>query len=265
MKAYDFEYAGQSLSDKGFIICNFDSSGIDTVSNGSEITFNTVSTLQGAKHELASAVYEDCLTATFQICKHPCFYSDEMEIYQDEARDIVSWLNRKSFHRFNLVDEEGSDIYYDASFNVSKIECDGRLVGFELEMFTNRPYGYAKTEKITIDNTSQNGEKVVKVKTDEEGFIYPRMEITITGDCDFSLYNEAEDRTMLIKGCKANEVLTIDYPIISSSLSSHKINDDFNWRFFRLSYSYGDNKNRIVMSHPCTIKMEYEPIVKLGV
>lgn len=265
MKAYDFEYDGIFLSDKGFIICNFDSSGIDTVSNGSEITFNTVSTLGGTKHELTSSVYEDCLSATFQICKHPCFYSDDMNIILEEARDIMSWLNRKGFHKFRLVDDETENVYYDASFNVSKIECDGRLVGFELEMFTNRPYGYTDAETIVIKNLTENGEKTIMNESDDEGFVYPRMEITMNTDCNFTMYNELEDRTMLINGCKTGEIITLDYPIIKSSLASHKIHDDFNWRFFRLARTYNNNKNKITISHPCTIKMEYEPIVKMGV
>lgn len=69
MKAYDFEYDGVKLSDIGFIICKFDSSDVDTIDNGSQITFNIVPTLNGMKHELTSSTYEDCLNTTFQICK----------------------------------------------------------------------------------------------------------------------------------------------------------------------------------------------------
>ena len=41
MKALDFEYDGQLLSDYGFIICNFDyGSGATEVSSGATITFS---------------------------------------------------------------------------------------------------------------------------------------------------------------------------------------------------------------------------------
>ena len=33
----------------------------------------------------------------------------------------------------------------------------------------------------------------------------------------------------LIKNCVSGEVITLSYPIISSSVSSHNIADDFNW------------------------------------
>ena len=51
MKSYDFEYDGLCLSDMGYIICQFDAESSQTVSNGSQITFNTTSTLNGSKYE----------------------------------------------------------------------------------------------------------------------------------------------------------------------------------------------------------------------
>ena len=43
MYATNFEYDGLKLSDFGMMICAFDSSGgIETVSSGADITFNTV-------------------------------------------------------------------------------------------------------------------------------------------------------------------------------------------------------------------------------
>ena len=50
MKSYDFEYDGLCLSDMGYIICQFDAESSQTVSNGSQITFNTTSTLNGSKY-----------------------------------------------------------------------------------------------------------------------------------------------------------------------------------------------------------------------
>ena len=46
-KAYDFFYDGLKLSDFGFMLCKFDDGGVDTVSNGSEISFNTIPTMRG--------------------------------------------------------------------------------------------------------------------------------------------------------------------------------------------------------------------------
>ena len=271
MKCYDFEFDGQTLSDFGYIMCKFDSGGLETVSNGSVVTFNTVSTLGGNKWELTSSVYEECLEATFQICKHPCHNPDE-EITFDDIRMIMRWLNRKGFHKFKLLEEGYVDMYYEASFNVSKVEFDGKVVGFELEMFTNRPFGIQEEMCISFENTEEDIEdgKVwhLSSMSDEEGFIYPEMTIECNADGDLSIYNEAEDRDMIINNCSFGEVITIDYPIIESSLGKDrktKIQNDFNWIFYRLSNSFGDRRNKTTVSLPCSIEIRYNPIVKVGI
>lgn len=267
MRAIDFEYDGLRLSDKGFMICEFDGGGLDTITNGSEITFNTVSTLKGAKHELTSVEYADCLTATLQICKNLCADTNE-EIDIEDARDIMRWLNRKSFHKFKLVDDEYTGIYFEASFNVSRIEISGRLYGFELEMFTNRPFAIGDLVEITIDNEKPNVVRSFFSKSDQEGCIYPdNMTITLKEAGDLEIYSLTEDRTMKIKNCENNEVITINYPLISSSSSSHSktIMNDFNWIFHRVSSTFKNRKNEFTASLPCTIKIKYSPIVKVGI
>lgn len=264
MKSFDFEYDGMRLSDKGFIICKFGSNGTETVSNGSYITFNTVSTMKGAKHELTSSEYSDCLTTIFQICKHPCL-SESEEVSVEEVREIMKWLNRKEFHKFKLINAEYIDIFFEASFNVSKIESDGKVYGFELEMVTNRPYALQEPILIYLKNIVPNGQKRFYSKSDEEGYIYPNMEITIAEDGDFELYNSLEDRTMRIANCKVGEVIRVNYPVIESSLKDHKIQNDFNWKFFRIATTFREKANDVTISIPCTIKMIYSPVVKVGI
>ena len=103
MKAYDFEYDGVNLSDFGMMICNFGSNGLNTVSNGAQITFNTVQTLDGSKHELTSAQYEDCLETTIQICKNYCNSGDIKEITPTEFRRLTKWLSRKKFLKLKIL------------------------------------------------------------------------------------------------------------------------------------------------------------------
>ena len=149
MKCYDFEYDGRTLSSFGFVLCRFGSGGTDTISNGSLISFNTVSSLYGQKYELASTQYDECISATFQICIDPCSL-DFREITVDEMRKIMRWLNRKGFHKFKLVDPEYTNIYFEASFNVNRVEFDGRLYGFELEMTTNSPFAHMESFTTTL-------------------------------------------------------------------------------------------------------------------
>lgn len=265
MRAYDFEYDGIRLSDKGFVICKFDSSDVETIENGAKITFNTVPTLNGVKHELTSATYEDCLTATFQICKNKCDSNQTDTVSLDDARYIMTWLNRREFHKFRLLDDEFTDIYFEASFNVNKIEVNGMIYGFELEMTTNRPFAIQEPVTIVLKNEIENGTKTIFSESDEEGFICPDMEITIAEDGDFEMVNHANGNTMKIANCKNGEVIKVEYPMIESSNKSHKIQNDFNWVFFRIENAFANKKNEITLSIPCTVKITYSPIIKVTI
>lgn len=265
MRTYDFEYDGITLSSIGYIVCSFDSGGSGTTSNGSVISFNTVSTLNGAKHELTSSVYEECLTATFQICKHPCMYHDADEISVDELRDIMQWLNRKTFHKLRILNDEYIGMYFEASFNVSKVEMDGKIFGLELEMTTNRPFALQDDVVISIDNDVENGVREIISRSDDEGYIYPDMEIVVAADGDLVIHNDLEDRTMVIANCRAGEIITVEYPMIRTSIKDHKVQNDFNWRFFRIATTFKNRRNRVTISLPCSITMRYSPVAKVGI
>ena len=151
MNAIDFEYDGQYLSDYGFIICDFDgASGVDTISAGSTLTFNKVSQFNGRNFSLASTIYEECISTTFDICKDPEKYDkDEMEISTDEFRDMIRWLNRREFLKFQIydTDRDYEACYFNASFNIEKITIGEIVYGLRLTMETDKPFAYADEKK----------------------------------------------------------------------------------------------------------------------
>ena len=98
----------------------------------------------------------------------------------------------------------------------------------------------------------------------EEGYIYPYTEITIVESGDLKIHNAIEDRNTFISNCVAGEIITMDYPVIQSSISSHNIQNDFNWNFFRVANTFNNSRNDLTISIPCTIKLKYSPIVKVG-
>lgn len=264
MKAFDFYYDNRNLSDFGFILCNFGSSkGLETVSDGCQITFNTVPVLGGSKHNLISTEYEECLEDVWQICKHSC-NGGIQEITEVEHREITKWLNRKKFLKLKIFDESHIDIYYEATFNISKIKIDGKLFGFELEVKTNAPFAFKEPRIINIKNTIENGKHYISDTSYEEGYIYPFTEITVTQDGNLNIYNAIENRNTYIANCVAGEVITMDYPVIQSSVSSHDIQNDFNWNFFRIANTFENSRNDLTISLPCSIKVKYSPIVKVG-
>ena len=263
MKAYDFMFDGRNLSEFGMMICNFGDKGLDTVSNGSKITFNTISTIGGLKHELVSTEYEECLETTIQICKYSC-NGGIQEITPVEHRELTKWLSKKKFLKFKPLSEEYIDLYFEASFNVNNIKLNGTIYGLELEVITNRPFALKEPKTIVVKNMSQNGKHSINDTSHEEGYIYPHTEIKIIENGDLNIYNDIENRSTYIANCIAGEIITMDYPIIRSSISSHNIQNDFNWKFFRVANTYENSRNDLTISIPCEIKIKYSPIVKVG-
>lgn len=265
MKAHDFSYDGVRLSDLGYMICRFGGGGIDTIQNGSEISFNTVPSKNGQQHYLTSSVYEDCITATIQICKNQCDFGT-MEISVAEQREIMRWLNSRTFKKLRFIDTDGelARIYYNASFNVSRVDIDGRTVGFELEVYTDRPYALQEPVSIKIENDDPGEVLSYYSESDEEGFLYPEMKMKIKGDGDLTVHSITENRDMVIRGCKTDEVITVSYPIISSSIEEHEVMNDFNWVFYRVSNTFRSSKNEFTVTLPCSIEITYSPVVKIG-
>ncbi len=328
MKAYDFEFNNKRLSEFGMILCQFGGSkGLETITDGAAISFTTVPSIGGLKYNLTTSQYEDCLETTLQVCKHSCNGSVQ-EITSIEHRNFTSWLCRKRFLKFKILDEDNIDLYHEAKIDVSKIEIDGKIYGFELNIQTNRPFALKEPRTISMNckesnkvygwkryktdpeiemlgyvtstnaNTypqhsvnendeiiygTQDGDKyqyyylgqVYKFSLNdtsyEEGYIYPQMEITIgdindksVNERNLAIHNSIENREMYIANVSTGEVITLDYPVIQSSDSSHNIQNDFNWNFFRVANTYENSRNDLVITLPCSIKIKYSPIVKVG-
>ena len=262
----DFEYDGRKLSDFGFIICEFNSSsGADIISAGSKISFNTVPQHSGKRFGLTSTKYENCIETTFHICKHPDA-DDDMEITDQQYREMMRWLNRREFLRFHVIAEEYGvkTCYYDASFNISRIEINKKLYGLELQMCTNRPFGYGKMVSYKWKLREPSSEVEVIDVSDEIGYTYPNMTITCMADGDLEICNTTIDRTMCIKGCVSGEIITIDgmAQIITTSASAHAIYDDFNFKFMRIENTPRNNVNVITVNIPCDLEINYAPIIK---
>lgn len=267
MFACDFEYDGQYLSDYGFVICNLGgSSDFDTVSAGSKITFNTVPKHHGKSYSLAGTQYDECITSTFNICKNPSEY-DDLRITDDEYRDIMRWLNRREFLKFQVLNEDDKEqetCYYEASFNVDKLMVNKVLYGLELTMETNKPFGYGQELSVSWEVNDTTKTYVLFDMSDEIGYTYPSMVITCNRAGDLSIHNEMEDCTMVVKNVSVGEVITIDgdTQIIQTSLGSHHIYDDFNFEFFRIGNTINNRNNRISISLPCKLELTYSPVIK---
>jgi len=265
MYALDFEYDGRRLSDYNFMICNF-GDGEDTATAGSKITFETVPVHDGKRYLLSHTKYDEYIETTFTICKNPCYY-DDLVITNAEYRDIMRWLNRRNFYRFQLFDQYDQyreSCWYEASFNIEKYMSEGKLVGLILTLTTNTPFGYGQDQTVTWNITDTGTPKILSNISDEIGYIYPSMKITLRSSGNLRIYNDLEDCEMIIKNCSSGEVITIDgmTHIIQSSNSSHKIYNDFNFVYLRIANTLNNRNNRITVSLPCLFELTYTPIIK---
>jgi hypothetical protein len=267
MRALDFKYDNHWLSEYGFTICTFgDEGGFSSVSSGATLEFQTVSQQNGRFLGVAGAKYSGAISITFSICKEFDDVSDPY-VQQDEIRNIYRWLNRTEFCEFipTPMDEYSNDVItYYGSFNVTSIEHCGKTVGFELTFYSNRPFGLGQ-EIEEVREVAANEEFLFNVNSDEVGILYPQLfEITLEEGGNFTLTNETENRITLINNCSAGEVVTLDCfnQIATSTASSHKLYNDFNFNFPRFKTSFEDSINVFTASLSCTCRVVYRPVRK---
>lgn len=262
------------LSDYGMMVCSFNGSGgIETVSSGSDITFNQVKVFGSNYFNLCSSAYEAPLSATFQICKNPQTVknNDEMTLSVELISALQRWLCRKSsYNRFKIAKHGYKHIYWNGTFTCRQISLNGCIIGLELTLLTDSPYAYMDEVSIEYDCLADTSFDVFDSSdelTDINVQNRPNMEITLLSDGDFMLENSLDNKITRIKNCVANEIITIQgkYQIIQSSLSSHDVANDFNYYFPRLISTYSNSRNTFTPSLDCKIKLTYSPTRKVGI
>lgn len=265
MFATDFTYDGVTLSSKGYMLCEF-GSGNDTRA-GSRISFTTVPIDKGQRFLLADAHYDECLTTTLHICKDLCTISnqDNLKLSPADVSALSRWLNQKEFKTM-IFDATGwSDVIFEASFNISTIEIGGDIYGLELEMVTNRPFAVKSQVTKTLTFVSGSLSKTLEDTSDEIGYIYPdSYKITMGATGNLTITTAIESRQTKIDNCTNGEVITIAYPAISTSVSAHVIQDDFNYVFPRVANSSAVRTDTITVNQPCVIEIKYKPIIKVS-
>lgn len=257
----DFIFDGQSLSDLGYIAYWENTEDVLPVST---MDFETIN---GARTDISHRVsynYNDNYSSTFKIMKNPCDFDDYDYLTNDDISEITRWLVRKQYKWFRFIDDDDMDeIWYQAQFKVNKESISDTIIGLEVTLETNAPYGFTPKQTISIESGD-----IIHVNSDEEGYIYPDMTITMTSGGTFILKNEYENRTTEIRNCVANEVITIsggDNLQITSSIEGHDFTNDFvDYNFPRLCNEYNNSENAITLSDNCKVTMTYRGIRKVG-
>lgn len=264
----DFEYDGKRLSEFDSILCCItDDAGVKTVSIGSNITFNTTYINSSSRFKLMSTQYSEAYTSNFQIAKSTC--NGSTDYYTEyEIKYIMRWLNRRKSYKFKPIYENGefSDVYYNASFNLEEIKLGDKVIGFQLNMNTDAPFGYYEPVEYNF-SLNKNEEFNIYDISDEIGWIYPdKVTVECLSDGDLKIENVGKE-TCIVKNCSSGELINIigEEKIIESSMESHtRLFNDFNYSFIKIHNDYENNENTFKVSIPCNISIIYSPICKVG-
>ena len=276
MYCIDFEYDGKRLSDYGCIVCHISSkSDLNTVNIGSQITFNTINRVQQNKFKIMSTQYDEAYTATFEIGKFNCNNRDDYTFSPKEVSALMKWLNKKKYCKFKMIYQDGefSNIYYMGSFNVQMVTYGGDVIGLELTLQTNAPFGYYDPIDYEMRFNSVNEEIIIYDASDEIGYVYPHnVQIECLESGKLTIHNSKDGlRSVVIDNCVKGEILTLDgeNKIITSSKNHTRLYNDFNYNFVKISNNsengIDDNQNIFTVSLPCIITFTYSPICKMGI
>ena len=277
MYATDFEYDGKCLSDYGMMICNFNSSDLETVSSGSDITFNTVKPTGANNVRMYGTKYEEMYTSTFQICCNPC---NNEKLYLDPLKisSIQRWLCKEDgYHKFKIIQDNFKDIYWNATFSCKQINLYGEIVGLELTLYTNSPYSYIAVQPILYSLQPGDSFSLNDV-SDKVGAIYPKVTITCNGgngsdNHKIKLSNNLDNKFLFLSNLSQGEIITIDgeNKLIFSSITRNNLSNCFNYNFPRIFNKIENGvdirENIFLLSSdsiPCDITFEYSPIIKVG-
>ena len=278
MYCIDFEYDGQRLSDYGCVVCHISSSpDLNTVNIGSQITFNTINLPLQNKFKAMSAQYQEAYTTTFEIGKFNCNTENDCVLTQEEVSSLMRWLNRKRYCKFKMIyeNDEFGNIYYIGSFNVQMITYCGDVIGLELTLQTNAPFGYYESIDCKMNFITGGDTEKISVFdiSDEIGSIYPHnVKIKCLDSGDLIIHNSQDGkRSTVINNCVEGEILMLDgeNKIITSSENHVRLYNDFNYNFIKISNksenTINDIQNEFTVSLPCEISFSYSPICKMGI
>ena len=262
MEKCDFTFRGESLSSYDLIMCNFSNPSLGPVATDSQRTFTSIPMFGGRRFPFLFTTYDSTLVITFSVCKAP---KAESEIITPlEAAVIKRWLSSPTPEEFR-IDAIGdyAQVRWYGSFNVEEVHYYGDCVGFNLTFTSTAPFGY-------YDDIELSGEAAANVPitiydiSDEEGYLYPDLTVTLKEGGNLVITNELDGRTTVVNNCTSGESIKFSHLLqISSSISSHKLGNDFNYRFLRINNKYDNTVNKISFSLPCEYKLTYRPIAKV--
>lgn len=264
----DFTYDGQSLSEYNCMTCTFEGGNSDTISNGSTLTLETITSKQNYKNTIIDTSYE-VITVSFSIAKMNCNDTDDYYFTVSEIANLSKWLNRKTYHKFiPEYDEDVDDVlYYEATFtSIQPRYVGGQVIGFDLTLTTNAPWGFVNYS-ISKKNIT---ELYLNNDSDDIGVLYPsKFDVKILNGTNITLKitnNVDSGHITQINKCNKNEIIQMDCSHETIQSSGHStLYNDFNYKFPRLKNTYYNSRNILTFSTPVDVEINYQVIRKVGI
>lgn len=261
----DFIFDGKYGSDFGLKFCNIDGNGDSETIIISNTEIETFRPANSDKNYFTSGNHNSVLTKKVQVCKiENC---DVVTFTDYDVEEIARWLCRDDgYHKFAFINDSGDIIEYNAIIDVNTIEINEQIAVLELTITTDSQFGYTpKTNHFVlsandtvyiIDNSSKIGETLVNLK----------LACKAEGNYVITTMFDGETKNICIDNCKSGEIITItDMCVITTSLPSHDITDDFNYVFPKLYNTISNQKNEFSVNLPCELTITYQTKRKVGI
>lgn len=260
----DFIFDGRYGSDFGLVFCNVgggNDSETVTISNAGIDTFRPANS---DKNYFTAGTYDSVLTKTLQVCKvENC---EAVTLTDYDVEEIARWLCRDDgYHRFAFVNDSDNTIEYNARIDINTIEIQEQIVALELTVTTDSQFGYTvKSNHFTLkaDETAY-----VTDHSSKTGEIPVTLQLTCKSDGNYLISSDFNGITKSIRidNCESGEIITItDMCVITTSLPSHDIANDFNYVFPKLYNTISNRNNTFSVNLPCDLTITYKIKRKVG-
>lgn len=266
----DFLFDGRELSSFGYMPCTFNSTNFETMPV-STLTYHTVKAPFSDTAFKTSVSYDSNLSTTITICKHSCDSAGLPTITAEDISELSKWLCRKEYKWLHFITDDSTgvdEVYYEAQINLQKVMLGDRCIGLDLTINTNRPYGLTQEIVIQSQLDQESDHRVnLHVYSDEEGYIYPDMVISIQEAGTLEITNEFDGKTTIIQDCLEGEVIHLHGNTlqITSTMNEHDIASCFNYQFPRLYSSLEESTTRFIFNLDCDVTFRYRAIRKVGI
>lgn len=268
MHCTDFIFDDELLSDHGLMICSFNNT--ESTWSGGNVTFTTIKPPNSNRQTFYTSYFENPITFTFQIGKKPCGISTQEEMYfsQDEISDIMQLLQRTDgYHWLAFYQDGWEDIWFNSQINLQPYYICGRIVGYDVTVNTDSPYGYSHLIKKTFSLSANGGSFILKNYSDILGCLYPKAEITITSGGTLIIESgcsEYKHRTE-INNVNKGDVIILDRD--NDFFSGIKDLNGFNFKFPILAKSRKDISTSFINygTAGCEVKITYRYVRRVSV